>query len=160
MDFVQPQAEIITDKTKAENAKVTQLRNNATLLEGEIKRLKDLVSSQGYIIDQQVKQKMELEEIIPVLENKKASIEMKISTAEDKLTKLIEEITKKESAIEEKESYISDRIVILDKKEKDIAAKNKDLQDKMAEHSDKEKVVKEKEEMLNAKLLKLKDLIN
>lgn len=70
MEFAQPTNSIVTDKTKAEEKRVTEIRNQVSLLEGESMRLRDLIQAEKYEINELVKQKAELESQLPLLNDK------------------------------------------------------------------------------------------
>lgn len=70
MEFNQPSEILVTDKTVAEEKRLTDIRNQVTLLEGESVRLRDLIQSEKYEINELVKQKAELESQLPVLEER------------------------------------------------------------------------------------------
>lgn len=79
MEFAQPTNSIVTDKTKAEEKRVTEIRNQVSLLEGESMRLRDLIQAEKYEINELVKQKAELEPQLPALTAKRIELEEKVA---------------------------------------------------------------------------------
>ena len=76
MEMTQPSNPIVTDKTKAEEKRLTEIRNQVTLLEGESARLRDLIQAEKYEVNELVKQKAELSEMIPKLQSQRDSVNL------------------------------------------------------------------------------------
>jgi len=91
MQFSQPGEGIVTDKTQAESKRVTALRNQVTVLEGETIRLRDLINGEKYEVGQLVKQKEELLNQIPELQTKVDSLLKEIGSSQASLDSMKKE---------------------------------------------------------------------
>ena len=126
MDFIQPTEEIVTSKTQAEAAKVAQLRNNATIIESEVNRLKGLVVSEQYTISQLGKEKAELENSIPTLQTQKESLESTVTELQGAISALeTTKIALEESIRVQQENSANDLVESQKtQKELDVAIEN------------------------------------
>lgn len=160
MDFIQPTEEIVTSKTQAEAAKVAQLRNNATIIESEVNRLKGLVVSEQYTISQLGKEKAELENSIPTLQTQKESLESTVTELQGAISALETTKTALEESIRVQQENSANDLVESQKtqKELDVAIENVGKAKKELESEQAAFLLKEKD--LQNKINQLKDLIN
>lgn len=160
MDFIQPTEEIVTSKTQAEAAKVAQLRNNATIIESEVNRLKGLVVSEQYTISQLGKEKAELENSIPTLQTQKESLESTVTELQGAISALETTKTALEESIRVQQEKSANDLVEVQKtqKELDVAIENVGKAKKELESEQAAFLLKEKD--LQNKINQLKDLIN
>lgn len=159
MEFAQPSNPIVTDKTKAEEKRVTEIRNQVTLLEGESMRLRDLIQAEKYEINELVKQKAELESQLPtlndrvsILKNVTESLMAEVEGLKDYKTKIAGEC----------EAKIKHAEIIMQNAETDRKALEEGLNTldiEKAELVKKEEMVHEQAMNVAEKLAKLREII-
>lgn len=153
MELIQPTTDITTKKTEAETAKLNQIRNNISVLEGETVRLRSLIEAEKYEINQMVLQKKELEDLIPGLVTRCDTLEAQISSATTTLTLL--EVKKKEAqeelaaskkiadknkskyedllaTVSKEQAELKEHALLIDKREAKVAEEEAKLQEKLA----------------------------
>lgn len=159
MQITQPTDSIVTDKTKAESEKLAQLRNNATIIEGEVARLKGLVNAEKYEIEQLVKQKADLTEQIPMLELKKTTLDDLVTSLTATLADLGEQKAKTEQKIASDTEAINEKLNACTELEQELEKQALLIASAQTSLEERHKKLDTEEEELNKKLAKLKDII-
>lgn len=160
MDFSQPSNDIVTKKTEAENEKLNQIRNNVSILEAELKRLRGLIESEKYAVEQLVLQKKELEETIPKLKVEYDSIGEDIASCTSSLEDLKEQKLEIEKEVAKSKKKLDDNstryVEQLDKIAEQLAMQEQER----AILNEKAKRIAEEEALLQVKITQLKSIIS
>ena len=159
MDFSQPSNDIVTKKTEAENEKLNQIRNNVSILEAEVKRLRGLVEAEKYAVEQLVLQKKELEQSIPQLMSQYNEIGEDIVICTSSLESLKEQKIEMKKELEESEKIAADNKNLYTDQLFDMEKETALLDAEREIVNERAKELNEAEQTLNKKLAQLKDII-
>lgn len=160
MDITQPAEEINTDKVKAENAKIAILRDNATILESEISRLKSLVASENYAVEQLVKQRVDLLTQIPNLEEQRNLIQTNIEDLNTKLATVSQSVADSEKRVTKNTEYIENAMTLLKEKEAVVATQSEAMAIAVSKFNEDKKALDARETALDAKIKAFKAIID
>lgn len=160
MEFTQPSDPIVTNKTIAEEKRLTDIRNQVTLLEGETVRLRELIHAEKYEVNELVKQKAELESQLPLLNDKVSILKNVVENLKAEELGLIDYKRKVagecEAAIKHAEIIMKNATADQNALEIEKAA----LVNEKAELIQREEVVHEQAMVLAEKSAKLRELIS
>lgn len=159
MDFSQPSDGIVTKKTEAENEKLNQIRNNVSILEAELKRLRGLIEAEKYAVEQLVLQKKELEDSIPKLSTQYAAIAEDIAGCTSSLEALKEQKLEAEREVAESKVIASENKLLYTDLLDNLAREQVIQDEERAILNERAERIAENEAVLQAKITQLKSII-
>lgn len=158
--MTQPSDPIVTNKTTAEEKRVTEIRNQVTLLEGESVRLRDLIQAEKYEVNELVKQKAELKDSILKLKADFDVVGEDIASCTNSLEALNEQKKEVEKEVKDFNEILESGTIVYNKMHAEIAESKTYLEIEKAELAKDQESLREQAAVLSEKQNKLRELLS